>query len=88
MIDNYAEYLGVASNMLKGQDKREEERQARQAQQEQMQQMQQQMAAISATQKLGSARVSDTALGSLQNMLGNPEAAAGIMNLAQSQNGG
>ena len=87
MVDNYAEYLGVASNMLKGQDKREEERQTRLAQQQQMQQMQQQMAAVSAAQKLGSARVDNTALGSLQNLISSPEAGASLMNLAQNQNG-
>ena len=87
MVGNYAEYLGVASNMLKGQDKREEERQTRVAQQQQMQQMQQQMAAVSAAQKLGSARVDNTALGSLQNLISSPEAGASLMNLAQNQNG-
>lgn len=65
MIDSYADYLGVAASMLKGQDKRDEARQARQQQQEQMQQMQAQMALAEATQKLGSASTENTALSAL-----------------------
>ena len=70
MIDDYAEYLSIEANMLRGQDEREQIRAARQQQQQAMQQQQQAMqqvqmlqAGIGAMKELGQADLGGTALG-------------------------
>jgi hypothetical protein len=65
LIDNYADYLGIEGNILRGQDAREELRARRAEQQARAQQAQEALANVQATKDLGSARTDNTALGAI-----------------------
>ena len=64
VVDAYAEYLGVESGIIRGQDERDEIRTARREAEAQQQQMQQGMAAMDMMRKAGDAG------GALQGLLG------------------
>ena len=72
MMDNYAGYLGVEANVLRGQDERDRTRAARLKQQQAAQDVQSGMQAIEAIKGMGSADMDGTALGGLlgQGMAG------------------
>ncbi|MDR2161217.1 MAG: head-tail connector protein [Desulfovibrio sp.] len=65
LVDNYAEYLGVEANVLRGQDDREALREARQQARQQMDALQQGAAGADMLRKLGGLRLEGTAAGAL-----------------------
>jgi hypothetical protein len=63
VVDNYADYLGVEGNTLRGQDNRDALRQARQQAQQQAQTMQQGMVGAEMLKNLGGMNMDGTAAG-------------------------